>query len=349
MIQIDGSFGEGGGQVLRTALSLSVLTQQAVRIFNIRLRRPKPGLQPQHLACVDAAAAISRAAVDGASRNSTELTFQPGNIRTGRFHFEIKTAGSACLVLQTIFLPLSLAGSASTVSITGGTHVPWAPSYHYLDRQWLPLLNWLGFSAEIKLLLAGYYPEGGGKIQATIRPCNGIQPLQVDQPLETTRLEGISLVSNLDKTIAERQKRQASLRLLPFFANLRIQVAKIPAASPGTHLLLKAAPSSTDSPPVGGCYSALGERGKPAERVADEAVDLIASYLQSGASVDRFLADQILLPLALAKSTSRFTTDAITNHLLTNAEIIRAFLPVEINIQGEMDSPGWVILRPVSS
>lgn len=349
MIQIDGALGEGGGQVLRTALSLSMLTQQPIQIINIRRRRPKPGLQPQHLACVDAAAAISRAAVDGASRNSTALTFRPGKIRTGRFHFEINTAGSACLVLQTIFLPLSTAGSTSTVSISGGTHVPWAPGYHYIERQWLPLLNWLGFSAEMRLLQAGFYPKGGGKIQATIHPCETIQPLQVDQPLSSTHLEGISFVSGLDISIAQRQKRQASLRLLPFFENLRIQVTEIPAASPGTHLLLKTKPSSWDGPPAGGCYSALGERGKPAERVADEAVDLIANYLQTGACVDRYLADQILLPLALCKSSSRFTTDVITNHLLTNAEIIQAFLPVKIQVEGQINTPGRITLQPISS
>ncbi len=349
MIQINGALGEGGGQVLRTALTLSILTQQAVRISNIRLRRPKPGLQAQHLACVDAAASISRATVEGASRESTKLVFQPGKIRTGRFHFEINTAGSACLVLQTIFLPLSLAGSTSTVSISGGTHVPWSPSYHYLAYQWLPVLTWMGFSAEINLQQAGFYPRGGGVIRATLHPCHRIQPLQADEPLKTAQIEGISMVSNLEKSIAERQKRQATLRLLPHFASIRIKIAEIPAASPGTHLLLKAVSHSADGPPLGGCYSSLGQRGKPAERVADEAVDPIINYVQSGASVDRFLADQILLPLALAKSPSWFTTDAITTHLLTNAEVIRAFLPVQINIEGQMDSPGRVSLQPPAS
>jgi RNA 3'-terminal phosphate cyclase (ATP) len=303
-------------------------------------------LQPQHLACVDAAAAISRATVDGAARNSIELTFWPGKIRTGRFHFEIKTAGSACLVLQTIYLPLSLADSASTVSITGGTHVPWAPSYHYLERHWLPLLSWLGFPAELKLLQAGFYPRGGGRIQATIRPCTRTRPLQVDRLSEPKLIRGISFVSNLDKSIAERQKRQAVLKLLPSFPNIQIKVDEIPAASSGTHLMLKVTTNSSDSAPVGGCYTALGERGKPAERVADEAVNYIIAYDQSGACVDRFLADQILLPLALVNAASQFTTDAITSHLLTNTEIIRAFLPIDIEIEGQANSPGRVTLQP---
>lgn len=347
MIHIDGSQGEGGGQVLRTALTLSVLAQQAVSIYNIRRKRPNPGLQQQHLTCVEAAAAICRAQVEGASRNSSEVRFFPGEMHSGRYRFEIKTAGSACLVLQTIFLPLSLAGSASSIDITGGTHVPWAPSFHYLEHQWLPLLNWLGFSASLELFKPGYYPRGGGRILATIRPASKLQPLYIDTTQTAARLQGVSIVSNLDRNIAERQKRQAVLRLLPQFTEIQVKVEQIDAPSPGSHLLLKAVAPSASGAPLGGCYTALGERGKPAERVADEAVDLLLSFLASGACVDRFLADQILLPLVMTKLPCNYTTDYISSHLITNAEVIRSFLPVDIQIQGLQGEPGKVTIRPV--
>ena len=169
MIEIDGSLGEGGGQVLRSALSLSILTRQPFHIYNIRLGRKTPGLKAQHLKAVDAAAAISHAVVEGARLDSTSLTFSPGELRTGRYKFEIGTAGSTSLVLQTVFLPLSLSGSASSVMITGGTHVPWAPCYHYLEWQWLPVIHHLGFDLSLSLEQAGFYPQGGGRISATIR------------------------------------------------------------------------------------------------------------------------------------------------------------------------------------
>ena len=170
MIQIDGSMGEGGGQVLRTALSLSVITGQPVTLTHIRQGRSKPGLMAQHLKAVDAAAAISRASVEGAALGSTQLRFEPGEIRSGRYRFEIGTAGSTLLVLQTIFTPLSLASSASSIIIYGGTHVSWSPSFHYVDLMWLPTLRRMGFDAQLKLDLAGFYPPGGGRISATIRP-----------------------------------------------------------------------------------------------------------------------------------------------------------------------------------
>jgi RNA 3'-phosphate cyclase len=348
MIEIDGAQGEGGGQVLRTALSLSVITQQPTRITNIRQRRSNPGLQPQHLACVDAAAAISRAQVEGARRGSQEISFWPGEVRTGRYRFEIQTAGSTSLVLQTIILPLSQAGSTSSVTITGGTHVPWSPSFHYLEQHWLPLLNWMGYSTSLELLQAGYYPRGGGRIQATIRPCAALQPLQVDTLQAARRLRGISIVSNLDRSIAERQKRQAVLRLLPYFPDLQVKVEQINAPSPGTHVLLKVDDPSASGAPLGGCYTALGERGKPAERVADEAIDQIIAFTQTRACVDRFMADQILLPLALLKTPCWYSTDAISEHLLTNAEIIRRFLPVDIRIEGLPGEPGQVSIQQVN-
>jgi RNA 3'-phosphate cyclase len=342
VIRIDGSLGEGGGQVLRTALSLAVITGKPVTLEHIRQGRKKPGLMAQHLKAVDAAAAISRASVEGAALGSTELRFEPGEIRSGRYRFEIGTAGSALLVLQTIFTPLSLASSASSIIIYGGTHVPWSPCFHYVDLLWLPMLRRIGFDALLKLDLAGFYPQGGGRISATIRPAATLRPLILTQRGASARVSGISAVANLPVGIAERQKRQAVLRLeatrkttgLPA---AHIRTLQLPSKVKGTFLLLLAQFENTAC-----CYTSLGELHKPAERVADQAVDALLRFMDSGGAIDQYLADQLLLPLSLVEGESQFHTCQVTSHLLTNAEIIRLFLPVEIVIQGEEGSPGLV-------
>ena len=350
MIEIDGSYGEGGGQVLRTSLALSILTGEAVHITNVRGRRSKPGLQPQHLKAVDAAAAISRAEVQGAALHSAELTFTPGELRTGRYKFDIGTAGSTSLVLQTIFLPLSLAGSASTVLISGGTHVPNAPCYHYLELQWLPFMRRLGFDAKLIMEEAGFYPEGGGKIIATIRPAAKISPLILEDRGEFAALSGLSAVANLDTSIADRQKRQALGRLLRQYPTTRIKLTHLPSRFKGTLLLLQTffQPPESEIYPAG-CFYGLGARSKPAERVADEAVDELELFLASNGAIDAHLADQILLPLAVASGISRFHTARVTRHLLTNAWVIGEFTDTRIAIEGEMDEPGWVEIHPGSS
>src|SRR3970040_832850 len=179
MIQIDGSLGEGGGQVLRSSLTLSLLTKYDFQITNIRSRRSNPGLRAQPLKAVKAAASVGRAGVQGAELGSTALSFHPEAIHPGRYSLEISTAGAASLVLQTIFLPLALAGAGSTITITGGTHVNWSPPYHYLELQWLPFMRRIGFNADLKLQLAGFYPEGGGHMTAAIPPNSAISPLHI--------------------------------------------------------------------------------------------------------------------------------------------------------------------------
>lgn len=355
MLELDGSQGEGGGQVLRSALTLSILTKTPMRIVNIRARRSKPGLMAQHLRAVDAAAAVSHAQVEGAFLGSSTLVFHPGEKRSGRYKFDIGTAGSTSLVLQTIFTPLSLADSASSVIITGGTHVPWAPCYHYLERQWLPFMQTIGFNARLNLSQAGFYPQGGGRIDVSIRPAEVIKPLRLESRRELLAIEGISAVANLDVSIAERQRRQAMHRLLPFCPNTRIKIVQLASPGKGTMLFLlarfKTEPDKKGiniSPQA--CYYALGERQKPAERVADEAVDALLEFLATDAVMDHYLADQLLLPLSFAGGVSRFRTSRITQHLLTNAEIIRLFTSTRILIDAEPGQPGWVeIIPPATS
>ncbi len=346
MIEIDGSQGEGGGQVLRTSLTLSTITGFPFRINNIRKNRSKPGLMAQHLKAVDAAAAISKAQVEGAALNSGSLTFTPCSIRSGRYRFDIGTAGATTLVLQTILLPLSMADSASSVIITGGTHVSWSPCYDYLSLQWLYYLQLIGFDAEIAMDQAGFYPKGGGRIRATIRPASSISPLKLTRRGRLQRIVGVSAVANLPLDIAERQKRQAVLRLQKLgwensTPEIRIKIENLHSPVKGTYILLLAHFEESRC-----CYSALGKLGKPAERVADDAVDAFKIFLETDGVVDQYLADQLLVPLCLSQGESEIRTSQITQHTLTNADIIRAFLPARITIDGEPGQPGSIFIKP---
>jgi len=335
MLEIDGAFGEGGGQVLRSALALSLLTGTAFRLFNIRARRSKPGLMAQHLKAVEAAAVVGDAHVEGAALGSPALVFVPRRISCGDFRFDIGTAGSAALVLQTVLLPLSRASGASHLTITGGTHVPWSPCVDYLQLQWLPYLREIGIRAEVRLDLAGFYPRGGGCIHASIHPSTARRSLQLTNRGTLGAIRGISAVANLDVGIAERQRRQALHRLAG--RPVSIEVVSLAARSPGTMLLLLA-----EFDQARACYFALGARGKPAERVADEAVDGLEQFLASDGAIDEYLADQLILPLAAATGTSTLRTSTVTQHLVTNCDVVRRFLPVDIQIEGAIGKPGLV-------
>jgi RNA 3'-terminal phosphate cyclase (ATP) len=336
-VEIDGSMGEGGGQVLRTSLSLSVLTGRGLRLVNIRARRAKPGLMAQHLKAVEAAAAISGARVEGAQLASGSLLFEPREIRAGAYSFDIGTAGSTSLVLQTILVPLGFAPDASTVVVTGGTHVPWSPSFHYLDWQWAPFLRSIGFDLRLEMEQAGFYPRGGGRVRATIRPSARREPLRLTARGKLMKIRGISGVARLDRKIAERQERRACERLEGLCSEIAIEIVQVPAASPGTFLLLLAECEHSQA-----CYCALGARGKPAEKVADEAAEGMAEFLAGNGAVDPWLADQLILPLAVAGGESEVRTARVTRHLLTNAQVVKEFLPVRIEITGEIDEPGTV-------
>ncbi len=341
MLTIDGSMGEGGGQVLRTSLALAILTGKAVHLANIRAGREKPGLQPQHLQAVQAAAAICDGQVEGAELKSRDITFTPGKVRDGRYNFNIGTAGSAALVLQTIFLPLARAGGSSQVTITGGTHVPFSPCYDYLERQWLPVMQALGFRARLTMLHAGFNPWGGGQIVAQIHPVGAIQPLQRVERGQLLRVRGLSAVANLDIEIARRQKLQALRRLEPFCPDSKIETVELDSPGKGTLLLVQAECEHATAT----CF-ALGALGKRAERVADEAVEELLAFLETGAAVDQHLADQLVLPLAFANGPSRYKTACITRHLLTQAMLVPMFLKVAVQIEGEEDRPGLVNILP---
>ncbi len=342
-VEIDGATGEGGGQILRTAIALAITTGRPLRVENIRARRSKPGLMPQHLKAVQAAAAISNARLQGAQIASSSLLFDPGAVRAGEYHFDIGTAGATTLVLQTIALPLSFASATSVVTITGGTHVPWSPSYHYLAWHWGPCLERSGFHIRATLERPGFYPRGGGQITAKINPLSTPSPVSFIERGELKQIRGVSMVAALDESIAVRQQRQAVKRLAKLGVDIDIEVSRLPSYSPGTALILVAEFERSQC-----CYGALGARGKPAERVADEAVNALKRFLATKAAIDEHLADQLILPLSVVPGVSELHVPQITPHLVTNADIVRHFLPVEIEISGEMQAPGYVKIQGVT-
>lgn len=339
-VELDGSQGEGGGQILRTSLALSLLTGKPFHLRNVRARRPKPGLQPQHLMSVRAAAAVGGATLRGASLHSSDLVFEPGHVQAGNYRFDIGTAGATGLVLQTVYLPLALRGGGpSALTLVGGTHVNASPCFHFLDTTWRPYLALLGLTVSLRLLRPGFYPRGGGVVEANVQPCNQIRPIQLNERGEV-RVSGFSAVAGLPEEIAERQARRAASRLKQEGVRADIRLETWPGG-PGTVLALVA-----ETTPAPALFFGLGARGKRAERVADEAADQCLAYLRAApAAVDAHSADQLVLPLALADGPSTFTVAEVTQHLLTNIAVIRQFIDREVTCEGEERRTGVVCVR----
>lgn len=336
MIEIDGSLGEGGGQLLRSSLTLAAITGLPFRMTRIRARRRPPGLKAQHLKAVEAVAAVCGARVEGARLGSWTLSFEPGPIAPGEFSIDIGTAGATSLVLRAILPPLGLAPGESRIDLRGGTHVRWSPCFDYLELQWLPVLRTIGFDAEIEMARAGFYPAGGGIVRAAIRPARRLQPIRLVERGPLRAIRGMSAVARLDPGIARRQSDQATRRLAGR-APLELDVVSLESTSPGTFLLLRA-----EFEHSGACFFSLGERGKPAERVADEAVDELLEFLGTSGAVDPYLADQLVVPLALAPGESELAVSRVTGHLTTNAEAVRFFLPVRVEIDAPVGRPGTI-------
>jgi RNA 3'-terminal phosphate cyclase (ATP) len=337
LLEIDGSFGEGGGQILRTSLTLSLLTGRPFRLYNIRAGRLKPGLQPQHLMSVRAAATVGQAKLRGALRGSSDLTFEPGAVTAGAYRFDIGTAGSTSLVLHTLYLPLALRGGApSQLTLIGGTHVSTSPCFHFLDTTWRRYLELLGVRISLRMLRPGFYPRGGGLVEANIQPAERVAGLQLRER-GPVRLSGFSAVAGLPEDIARRQARRARFRLEQNSLKADIREEKWDGG-PGTVLAV-----IVHTAPVPAFFFGLGARGKPAERVADEAVDQVLAYVRAApAAVDAHSADQLLLPLALADGPSEYSVADVTRHLTTNIDIIRRFIERDIVCEGKEGNPGVV-------
>lgn len=322
-IQLDGSQGEGGGQILRSALSLSMITGQPFVIERIRAGRKKPGLLRQHLTAVQAAAAVCGATVEGAVLGSPCLSFTPGPIRGGDYRFAIGSAGSCTLVLQTILPALWFADGPSSLSVSGGTHNPAAPPADFLIRSWLPLMRRMGVEMEIELLRHGFYPAGGGEVRATVRPVQAWQPMHLNTRGDLRVVQAIGVVAGLPAEIAKREMQRAASQLGVLDEVLRVLPAN---EGPGNVLML-----ALEYPEVTEIFSVCGERGVPAETVADRAAYLARRYRDSGAPVGEHLADQLLLPMALAGAGS-FTAQVLSSHTRTNVEVIGRFLAVPLRL-----------------
>jgi RNA 3'-terminal phosphate cyclase (ATP) len=341
MIEIDGSYGEGGGQILRTALSLSCLLRKPFRLSDIRKGRKKPGLMPQHLACVRLLTLISDAKAHGAEVGSTEMTFEPGDPVPGDYYFDIGTAGSTSLLLQAVLPPLVFAEAPSRVTLAGGTHVPFSPPYHFISEVFLPTLAGLGIEVAASIERYGFYPKGGGKISVAVQPCRKPAGISLEERGDIVSLTGTSAVGSLPLSIAERQRKSAEAALAGIPVRPGIEIIEADTYSPGTFVFLKA---ETET-----CFSgssSLGERGKRAEAVGEEAARELLRYLETGACIDPHLADQLAVYLCLAGGPSRFTTSRITGHLLTNLAVIRTFLGTRFRIEGEKEKPGRVSIIP---
>ncbi len=345
MIAIDGSHGEGGGQILRTALALAGLTRAPFRMFDIRRGRPKPGLAPQHLAAVEAARKISGAEVAGAARGSTELHFSPGAARGGQVVLDIGTAGSTVLVLQTIVPALLFAPAGSEIVLAGGTHVPFSPSCDYAAGVFAPALRRLGIDLRLSIESYGFYPRGGGRIRARLVPAKAVAPLQAVARGTLRSVTGVSAVGNLPAAIAERQKASALATIGPALrdAGVRpdVRAASVSTPGQGTYVFLSA---ESDGAVAGFC--ALGARGKRAEAVGEEAARAFLDYLATDAALDPHLADQLVPYLAMAGGASEFTTSRVTQHLLTNLWAVGLFRPFQYAVEGNVGRPGRVRIEP---
>lgn len=327
MITIDGSEGEGGGQVLRTALSLSMVTRKPFRIENIRAGRQKPGLLRQHLTAVNASAEISSAEVDGNQIGSTALTFEPKEVAAGVYRFAVGSAGSANLVLQTLLPALLHAKDKSIVTVKGGTHNMAAPPFEFLEHTFLLHLKSMGIDVELKLDRYGFYPAGGGGLTAQIQPCDRIRALELKDRGTLQKIEATAYFANLRADIAKRELGIVGDMLNVEDRDLHVMGVQ-EADGPGNVLQVRAAYSNTVE-----IYSGFGQKGVTAESVAKRTVNDAKRWINSSAAVGPYLADQLLLPMALAATRtgeSRFTTIKPSQHTRTNADVIGRFLPVKI-------------------
>lgn len=322
---IDGSAGEGGGQILRSSLALSILTDTPFRIENIRAKRPRPGLLAQHLTAVRAAAQISHAHVEGAALGSLELIFRPQGIWPGEYHFTVGTAGSGTLVLQTVLLPLMLSKEPSILRIEGGTHNPKAPPFEFLEHCFLPLINQMGPQVKIHLDRYGFYPKGGGQFRAQVTPNRTLTPLYLLErgPIQHKQVQ--ALVLSLPKHIAEREI-QALKHQFPWDPSCFSIVEGKQSLTVGNYIMIRLSSGLLTE-----IFTGIGERGILAEVVAETVAHEAQEYLEAEVPVGVHLADQLLLPLALA-GKGAFRTLAPSLHTFTQLQIIKEFLGIDIKV-----------------
>jgi RNA 3'-terminal phosphate cyclase (ATP) len=341
VLAIDGSHGEGGGQILRTALALAAITGRAIRFEKIRAGRKNPGLAAQHLTGVRAIAAICDAHVSGDELGSQRLTFAPGGLpQAGDYVFDVAeareggSAGATTLVLHTVLLPLALSDGDSTLTVRGGTHVAWSPPFDYARDVWLAALSQMGVSTTLELSRWGWYPAGQGEVRVVIKGLSGkLSPLAQVEGGTLRRVWGRAVAANLPSHIPQRMATRANSLLKGAGVEARIEPLRVRAACPGAGIFLTAEYEN-----IRAGFSALGAKGKPSEVVAEQAVAALLAHRDSGAALDQYLADQLVLPLALAGGASSFTAERVSRHLTTNAWVVEQFDLARISIEGRQVS-----------
>lgn len=342
-IRINGSYGEGGGQILRTTLSLASVLKKEVQIQDIRKGRKVPGLQPQHLTCVDACKEITNAEVEGNKLQSLTLRFSPKTIKGGKFIFDVAkikgSAGSVSLVLQSILLPLLLAEKSTQVEIKGGTHVPWSPAFTYLEQVFFPTIKKIGCNVEGEIKKWGWYPKGGGEATFLINPLEKFLPLNLLERGKLLKLTGISSVSNLPISIAKRQRDQAYKVLREKKFSPEMELVDAPSVGKGTFFFVLAEFENS----LAG-FSSLGAIGKRAETVAEEACQDFLKFMETDTAFEKHLADQLIPFLSLSGDKSSFTVSSVSQHLLTNIWVVKNFLPVRIEVEGKEGEKGKILI-----
>ena len=333
MIKIDGSQGEGGGQIIRSSLALSVVTQTPISISNIRAGRKKSGLKKQHVTCVRAAAEICEGKVTGDQLNSSSLTFEPGAIKPGDYSFEVGTAGSTSLVAQTVLPALMLATEPSTVAFSGGTHNPWAPPFHFLTKAFFPQLEKMGPRVAADLISYGFFPAGGGKFSITIQPqheLTGLELIERGCKKPTPRVRAV--VANLPSDIGVREC-DVIRRKMSWTESCCEVIELQDSVGTGNVVMIE-----LHSPNVTELMIGIGQRGVAAEQVARSVVREAKAYLASDVPVGQYLADQLMMPMGLAASqghTSRFRTGPLSLHSKTHIDVLQTFLPIAAEVQEE--------------
>lgn len=329
-IEIDGSHGEGGGQIIRTSLALSMVTGQPMHITNIRAKRKKPGLLRQHLTALNAAAQICAARIEGSEMGATEIYFDPQAVQPGDYTFKVGTAGSATLVLQTVLPALMLAKDPSIVAIEGGTHNPFAPPYPFIENVFTPLARRMGFKIETRLERYGFYPAGGGRIVATVEPADRLEPLHLQERFQPLEIKATALLCRIPSEVGERELNELQ-RLLDIPAeNLALEKTRN-SPGPGNALMCSVSDGN-----IVELFTGFGERGVSAEQVAKRVAGAVRQHIDSGAPVGRHLADQLMVPMALVGEGS-FRTGKPSMHALTNIEVIKKFCNINAGFTRESE------------
>lgn len=333
MLTIDGSVGEGGGQILRSSLGLSMLTGTPFRIEKIRAGRSKPGLMRQHLTAVQAAARVCGAEVNGAAIGSSQVTFRPGRVEPGEYTFSVGTAGSTTLVLQTVLPALLTASGPSTLTFEGGTHNPFAPPFDFLAKSFLPVINRMGPKVSAVLERYGFYPAGGGRFTVTVEPAVKLNGIELLERGETRNRRARALIANLPRGIAEREINLLRQRTGWEPSEYAIESMN-KAQGPGNVVLIE-----IECEHVTEVFTGFGEVGRSAEAVATHALQAYQRYLKAGVPVGPYLADQVMLPLAIAGQGS-FVTMPLTTHSTTHVGLIKQFVGIEMVVE-KLDGDRW--------